>query len=149
MTVKLLKIVLTHVTKSIKSCATGYTGRKEIIMKYNYDELNNYRKLLVDTGDNLSWCRPFENQGVKWAVNEGKIVGMEVNGKDVDREDESVMRRVSEIIKNAYPNIDYTDDDPEDILQHKAKELGCCECPWFMVCDAMDAKYGEDDENDK
>lgn len=119
-------------------------------MKYNYDKLNNYRKLMVDTGDNLSWCKPFENKGIKWAVNENEIVGMEVDGKEVDYKDESVMRRVSEIIKNAYPDIDYTDDDPEYILFDEAKELGCCECPWFMICDAMDAEYGdEDDENDE
>ena len=104
----------------------------------------NYREIMMQNDENLSWCKPlfFDSDKVIIAVNETGIVGIQIDGVDTDitpAEINAVARRVNE---------EYDEykgwDDKHIILDADYRELPCRLCPWFGICDAMDAEYTAD-----
>lgn len=89
-------------------------------------------------GDNLSWCKPYKHgkANISIAVNEGQIVGIRIDGKDVDVTPESTKELIErlEIDANQYDGWD----DIYILLEDGWEEVGCAECPWFEKCDAME-----------
>lgn len=86
-----------------------------------------YREIMMQNNENLSWCKPlsFENGNVVVAFNEGTIVGIQIDGNNIDVTPDAITS-VADRIKDMY-------DDPE--------ELPCRLCPWFGICCAMDEEY--------
>lgn len=108
--------------------------------------MNGYRKMMMDNGENLCWCKPLSYQDGKviLAVNEGEIVGLRIDGTDVKINADSV-RRVAKMVN---PDYDLYDgwDEMHIIQEAPHEELGCCNCPWFGICDAMDNPDGWENE---
>ena len=72
--------------------------------------------------ENLSWCKPYvaKNGKIVFAICEGEIVGLSVDGKEKSINTETI-RTVEDIL-----------------LEPGCEELGCCNCPWRDSCEAMD-----------
>lgn len=98
------------------------------------------RDLLIGSRENLGWCKPLKHksENVIIAVNEGTIVSVLVDGE------EQSCSITSELIKKLAQrlNEDYEEyqgySDTEILLEADFEELGCADCPWFDVCEAMD-----------
>ena len=98
--------------------------------------MNGYRKMMVDQGGNLGWCKPYIGKRVSIALNEGKIVSLMVDGAEIDVTEENV-KNAAKIANQFYD--DYSGwDDSHIIVDGDTKEATCSQCPWFSVCDAMD-----------
>lgn len=100
--------------------------------------MNGYRKMMIDQGGNLGWCRPYEaeNGRVKFAINEGKICSLLIDGEEANV-DSDTLQQAARIVSDYYDDYDgYTD--TEIIMRGNIKECACHECPWFDVCAAMD-----------
>lgn len=115
--------------------------------------MNGYRKMMMDNGGNLSWCKPlsYRDGKVILAVIEGEVVGLRIDGTDVEINADSVCR-VAKMV-NADYDLYSGWDDLHIIAEAPHEELGCCNCPWFDICDAMDnpddwadEEYPDDDE---
>lgn len=100
--------------------------------------MNKVREVMLENGENLSWCKPMKHriENVFISVNEGEVVGIRVNGKDEDITDE----KIKELAKKL--NLDYDKyegwNDIHILLESDFEELGCKDCPWFDICEAMD-----------
>lgn len=84
------------------------------------------RDIMKQNNENLSWCKPvsYDNGRVVIAVNEGHIVGIQIDGVNIDVTPDSI-RSVSARIKEF--------EDMGDV----GDELPCRLCPWFDICDQM------------
>lgn len=85
-----------------------------------------YRDYMIDSTENLGWCRPlsFDGGNIVIARNEGEIVGVRVDGEDLDTTQENI-----------------------HAIAHRldsGRELPCRECPWFSTCCAMDETCEEE-----
>lgn len=81
--------------------------------------MKQYEKMMPD--ENLSWCKPMVSKDgrVTIAVNEGAVVGLMLDGKDLQPSNWS---------------------DTHILLDGDFVEIGCGACPWRDICDAMDEK---------
>jgi len=112
------------------------TKIKEVIKK-----MRTYRDVMKP-GENLTWCKPEEftanGKKVVLAINEGNIVGVQLDGKDSDNYDLSAVAHY----------LGVTDIDSLSDLYYAegvdSYTLGCSDCPWFDICDAMSEKFGDD-----
>lgn len=98
--------------------------------------MNERRKMMIESGKNLSWCKPYttENGRVSFAICEGKICGLRIDGLDHPAESDIPMAaRIANSDYDLYDGWSAT-----HVLIDCSKELGCCECPWFDTCEAMD-----------
>ena len=81
--------------------------------------MNAYRKKMIENGGNLSWCKPFTDGNGLILVKQG-----------------------SEIVAVAYDNIEMPVSVIKiikpDVLETVNIELGCCACPCFGECAALD-----------
>lgn len=79
--------------------------------------MKQYEKMMP--GENLSWCKPMVSRDgrVTIAVNEGAVAGLMVDGKDLQPSNQEIARLDDDFI-----------------------ELGCSDCPWRDICEAMDEK---------
>ena len=93
----------------------------------------------MEYGENLEWCKPISCKDGKIvvAINNGRVVSMQIDGEDVDATAENITRAAR--IANDYYN-DYEGYDDAHILEdaRTAVELGCAQCPWRDVCEAME-----------
>ena len=104
--------------------------------------MNGYRKMMIAEGGNLSWCRPFESENGKvwFALNEGSVEGLKIDGEDVDVNAET-LHRAAVMANDEYDEYEgYSD--TEILLDSPASECDCCDCPWFAMCAAMDNPCG-------
>lgn len=98
-------------------------------------------------GGNLSWCKPLIGKRVAVALNHGEVVGLRLDGVDVDIGAAAIKRAA--MAENAlYEEYSGWDDthillDSQDEHGSTMEECGCRSCPWFDICDAMD---GEEEE---
>lgn len=102
---------------------------------------------LMRNGENLGWCKPYisKNKIVAFALNEGEICSMMINGAEVDVNAETI-KTAAQLADEYYSDYKgYTD---ADILINASKVVGCLECPFCHVCDAMDEEV-ECDNNGK
>mgnify|MGYP003571293210 CR=1 FL=1 len=94
-----------------------------------------YNYMLDHPMENLSWCKPYMNDQVSVAVCENKIVGMSINGINVDTTSENIRNAA----KFCNPEYDLYEgySDREILLMGDIQEAGCVDCPWFYICEAM------------
>ena len=93
------------------------------------------REEMIENGENLGWCKPYVSERVKFVLY-GDIVAMEIDGIDFLVITEEDVKRAARIVNEYYD--DYSGWDATHILlEGDVKEVGCAECPWFDVCDAM------------
>lgn len=128
--------------------------------------MNGFRKKMLKEGGNLSWCAPYSSSDgrIQFALNEGEIVSLKLDGKDVDSDvpqipfahnatySETLLEKVARILNSNYDDYEGWDN-THIILEARGtslKECDCCDCPWFDVCDAMDNpdKWGDPDYPD-
>lgn len=98
----------------------------------------SYRDMMIENQENLGWCKPLSFLGgrVVIALNESQVVCASVDGKTLPECPETT-RTVAKLVNPEYS--DYINCSDTDIILDAAhKELPCCKCPWFNVCDAMD-----------
>lgn len=97
-----------------------------------------YREMMQENGENLGWCKPlsFLNGRVFVTQAEGSITAMRLDGEDIPVTPEN-LTLVAKLVEPCYDDFDGWDD-THIIMQSDSKELSCCNCPWFDVCDAMD-----------
>ena len=110
-------------------------------------QLNGYRKMMIEQGGNLGWCKPisYNDGGVILALNEGQIVGLQMDGADLDKIDNATLETVARRVNPDYA--DYSGWSLQHIiLDANGEELPCCRCPWFGVCDAMDDPDGWEED---
>ena len=105
--------------------------------------MNDFRRQMLECDDNLSWCKPleFKNGEVVIAINEGDIVGLQVNGETVNGYTDTTIKRIAKLVNEDYELYEgyyegYTL--LEIIYDADFKELPCRCCPWFHECEAMD-----------
>lgn len=97
-----------------------------------------YRELMEQNDENLSWCAPRSFMGgrIVAAVNDGKIVGLQIDRAEVPCNEESIR------VAAKMANVDYDSysgwSDAHILLDADNCEMPCRLCPWFGVCDAMD-----------
>lgn len=98
--------------------------------------MKQYEKMMPN--ENLSWCRPMVSRDgrVTLAVNEGAIVGLMLDGKELQISEEEIAR-VARIVNESYDNYSGWNN-THILLDGDLTELGCSSCPWRDVCDAMD-----------
>lgn len=106
--------------------------------------MNEYRKMMINDGGNLGWCKPisYRDGEVVLALNEGRIVGLQMDGVDIDGNSPKNLEAVARRVNPYYE--DYSGWSLQHIiLDADGEELPCCRCPWFGVCDAMDIDVSE------
>jgi len=86
-------------------------------------------------GYNLSWCRPFTNGRVTYAINEIGVVGLEIDGRIIPPRDiDKNLHLAAKILLGD----EYDNDDFEDAHAWARKEeLSCSECPFFDDCEPI------------
>ena len=97
-----------------------------------------YREKMMENRENLGWCKPLSylDSRIIIATNERRVVGVQLDGKDVPAEPEK-LRKIAAMINPGY-DTDALEHDFETAVATYGQELPCCECPWFNICDAMD-----------
>lgn len=107
-----------------------------------FRKLNICRQELLEDGQNIDWCRPYQTEDKKYIFvqNEGDIVGMTLDGKDIpENEYDKHLKIIAQTIDEDYNEYEgYTDMEIIKANAYKMTELGCRDCPYFWVCDAMD-----------
>lgn len=113
-----------------------------------FRKLNTFRQELIKDGQNIDWCHPFQTADEKYIIvqNEGNIAGMALEGKDIPESDyEKHIKIIAQTIDEDYNDYEgYTDMEIIKANAYKMTELGCRDCPYFWVCDALDL---DDDES--
>ena len=101
-----------------------------------------FREQMMENGENLSWCKPFVSERVSFAMNEGKIETIIIDGEEIDDPTEDDIANAAKIVNPNYDDYDgwHT---THILLEGDIREVGCAECPWFDRCDAMDGEVEE------
>lgn len=98
--------------------------------------MNEFREKMLECDDNLTWCKPleFKHGEVVIAINEGDIVGLQVQGETGDV---TPVEHIARLVNEDYEL--YQGYSPMEILlDADFSELPCRCCPWFLECEAMD-----------
>ena len=112
------------------------------------------RDELIESGENLGWCKPIQVGGLIFAQNEGQIVSVKWGDEEGGTEPEisSVMLRAAkQLLGEDAVQAEISDGmKPSEMSSALAQalawsdelcgsycEMGCCDCPWFHECDAM------------
>lgn len=115
--------------------------------------MNKTRKEMIESGENAEWCKPMKHktEDIYLAYHEGEVDAILDNGKEAVRSstigkkiweesDPAMDEKIKELAKRL--NSDYDEyegwDDTHILLDADFEELGCKDCPWFNICDAMD-----------
>lgn len=121
-------------------------------------DLPTIRDELIESGENLGWCKPVYVGDLVFAQSEGQIVSVKWVDKEADREPaiSDIMREAAEHMLGAEAVEEATRGvwHDEIISSTLAQELvwrctcgeldvesgdtGCCNCPWFETCQALD-----------
>ena len=91
--------------------------------------------------ENLSWCRPFTDGNGNYLV----IYEMDcmIHSKDASINCPTE-KQLSEFAKTVNPYYDdYFGYTSEEIIIDAMEETGCCQCPFFNDCAAMDVTINE------
>lgn len=105
-----------------------------------------YRDIMRNNDENMSWCSPIslDNGKVIIAENETKIVGIQVDGVDIDITPESI-KAVAKRVNDEYD--EYRGwSDRHIIFDAEHHDLPCRLCPWFEECQALDGDVEEYEE---
>lgn len=101
--------------------------------------------MMQESNENLGWCKPltWEDGKVVLAINEGTVVGIQIEGADISVNPANI-KAVARRINDMYSNYSGWDD-THIILDcaDEAEELPCRLCPWFGDCNAMDEEIEE------
>lgn len=102
------------------------------------------RDTMRESNENLEWCRPesYLNGRVILAINEGRVDGINIDGQDLDTTPDNI-RKVAQMVNDEY-DLYEGQPDTQIIQDAEHKELPCCLCPWFEVCQAMDEEEDEE-----
>lgn len=98
--------------------------------------MKQYEKMMPN--ENMSWCRPMVSRDgrVEFAVNEGVVVGLMIDGEDLQLSNQEITR-AARLVNKSYD--EYSAENATDILlDGDCFEVGCSACPWRDICDAMD-----------
>ena len=104
-------------------------------MKYN-----DARQKMIENGENLSWCKPYQiedsEKEVYFTLNEGEIQEIMIDGENIDATSETI----KELAQKYNPDYDEYEgySDFEILMDVNKNELGCKDCPWFKDCQAFD-----------
>ena len=99
------------------------------------------KEQMIENGENLSWCKPYVGDRVSIVMCEGKVASLMIDDSEVDVTMENLVR-AAKIVNPNYD--DYDGWSAEHILlEGNLDEVGCSECPWFNICDAMDGEVEE------
>ena len=113
------------------------------------EELTKTQRELLESGENLSWCRPYITHSPHgrisgFAMNDGDICGITLDGKNLySKNDEEIKNNMILLAKFVLADEcpddinDYTVSDIRDELFDKLDETGCARCPYFNICPAM------------
>ena len=107
--------------------------------------MKTYRDFMMENDENLDWCKPLSFLGgrVILAENDGRIHSVQVDGEERDDlvGDEEKLAR---LVNDEYE--DYKGWSNHQIIHFADhEELGCRNCPWFGICEAMDEEIEEED----
>ncbi len=100
--------------------------------------MNKTREIMIENGQNVSWCKPLKHrtEDIFLIVTDGEISGIRINGKDENVTAEIIM----ELAKKLNESYDEYEgwNDTHILLDADFEELGCRDCPYFDICEAMD-----------
>lgn len=100
--------------------------------------MNKTREIMIENGQNVSWCKPLKHrtEDIFLIVTEGEISGIRINGKDENVTPEII----TELAKKLNESHDEYEgwSDTHILLDADFEELGCSDCPYFDICEAMD-----------
>lgn len=87
---------------------------------------------------NLSWCRPFKaaEGRVYFTLCEGSINGLRIDGQDYSDITDDLIKQAAMIADDEYD--EYRGWTDLELLLQSATELGCADCPYNSICEAMD-----------
>lgn len=101
--------------------------------------MNKERERMIETGENLSWCRPMEHKSedITLCVMEGEVIGILECANEIYP---VTAEKITELAKRLNSCYDLYEgwDDTHILLDSGFEEMGCKDCPWFDVCEAMD-----------
>ena len=99
---------------------------------------------MIKNGGNTEWCKPLKHksEAVYLVVYEGDIANILDNG-NYFFEFDKIEEKIKELAKRLNPEHDEYEgwDDTHILLDSDFEELGCNDCPWFDLCDAMEDNY--------
>lgn len=108
------------------------------------------REIMMQNNENLSWCKPlsFENGNVVIVSNETDIIGIRIDGDDIDVTPDAI-KSVAKRVNDMYD--EYSNRSDESIIfdADPQEELPCRLCPWFDACCVMDEECEECEEYEK
>jgi hypothetical protein len=100
--------------------------------------MNKTREIMIENGQNVSWCKPLKHrtEDIFLIVNEGEISGIRINGKDENVTPE-IITELAKKLNESYDEYEGWSD-THILLDADFEEMGCCDCPYFDICEAMD-----------
>lgn len=93
---------------------------------------------MIENGQNVSWCKPLKHrtEDILLIVNEGEISGIRINEKDENVTPE-IITELAKKLNESYDEYEGWSD-THILLDADFEELGCSNCPYFDICEAMD-----------
>lgn len=96
-----------------------------------------YEKMM--SGENLGWCRPYISEDGKdaIAINEGEAVSLMVDGRDFPASEitPDAIKALAQKVNTDYAL--YSGWSDLHIAAEALREVGCADCPWRDICEAM------------
>lgn len=100
--------------------------------------MNKTREIMIENGQNVSWCKPLKHrtEDIFLIVTEGEISGIRINGKDENVTPE-IITELAKKLNESYDEYEGWSD-THILLDADFEEMGCRNCPYFDICEAMD-----------
>ena len=94
----------------------------------------------METGENLSWCRPYISRDGSCAmvINEGEIINIMINGKDFPNPSREQLAALDALLNPDDADPDADGEELIEILLDDMREVGCADCPYRDECECME-----------
>lgn len=100
--------------------------------------MNKTREIMIENGQNIDWCKPLRHrtENIIIVLMGGEIIQIRINEEDKDVTPE-IITELAKKLNESYDEYEGWSD-THILLDADFEELGCSDCPYFDICEAMD-----------